>query len=120
LYRCGVAFSGIANLGDFARAMPPYWGPIRTRWLLRVGNVTADDALNRRLSPVFHAGKMQAPLLMGQGGNDVRVTKVGLLVAGGSGCSLHPAADGAGRQRRAGDKGGLLWVGLRLFSASCC
>lgn len=58
--------------------MPPYWGPIRNRWLLRVGDVTSDDALNRRLSPVFHAGSMRAPLLMGQGGNDVRVTQVGV------------------------------------------
>lgn len=78
LYRCGVAFSGISNLADFARSMPPYWGgPIRTRWLLRVGNVTADEKLNRRLSPVFHAGSVRAPLLMGQGENDVRVSQVG-------------------------------------------
>jgi dipeptidyl aminopeptidase/acylaminoacyl peptidase len=76
LYRCGVSFSGIANLADFARAMPPYWAPIRQRWLRRVGDVTSDDALNRRLSPVFHASKVRSPLLIGQGGNDVRVTQV--------------------------------------------
>jgi hypothetical protein len=56
--------------------MPPYWSPIKNRWLLRVGNVTADAALNRRLSPVFHARNVRAPLLIGQGGNDVRVSQV--------------------------------------------
>lgn len=76
LYRCGISFSGIANLADFARTMPPYWAPIKQRWLRRVGDVTADAALNRRLSPVFHASKIKAPLLIGQGGNDVRVTQV--------------------------------------------
>jgi dipeptidyl aminopeptidase/acylaminoacyl peptidase len=76
LYRCGVSFSGITNLADFALAMPPYWAPIKQRWLRRVGDVTSDAALNRRLSPVFHASKIKAPLLIGQGGNDVRVTQV--------------------------------------------
>jgi dipeptidyl aminopeptidase/acylaminoacyl peptidase len=79
LYRCGIAFSGMANLADFARAMPPYWGPIKNRWLLRVGNVTADEALNQRISPVFHAHNIRVPLLMGTGGNDVRVTQVRLM-----------------------------------------
>lgn len=41
-----------------------------------MGNVTADEALNRRLSPVFHAQNICAPVLIGQGGNDVRVTQV--------------------------------------------
>jgi hypothetical protein len=79
LYRCGIAFSGMANLADFARAMPPYWGPIRNRWVLRVGNVTADEALNRQISPVFHAHNIRVSLLMGTGGNDVRVTQVRLM-----------------------------------------
>jgi len=76
LYRCGISFSGIANLAQFARAMPPYWGPVKNRWLRRVGNVTADEALNNRLSPVFHAHVINAPVLIGQGGNDVRVGQV--------------------------------------------
>lgn len=78
LYRCGIAFSGMSNLASFVATMPQYWAPIRNRWLLRVGNVTGDAAVNRRLSPIFHANNIRAPLLIGQGSNDVRVAQVRL------------------------------------------
>lgn len=38
-----------------------------------VGDVIGDEALNRRISPVFHADRIRAPLLIGHGANDPRV-----------------------------------------------
>lgn len=87
LYKCGVSFSGIANLANFVQAMPPYWAILRNRWLWRVGNVTGDEVLNRALSPAFHAKNIKASLLMGQGSNDVRVVKVRFVNHKGVGIS---------------------------------
>lgn len=54
-------------------SIPAYWAPRRTRWLRRVGNVLEDDALNRRISPIYHVDRIEVPLLIGQGANDPRV-----------------------------------------------
>jgi dienelactone hydrolase len=39
----------------------------------RVGDCENDDALNRKVSPLFHVENIRAPLLIGQGANDPRV-----------------------------------------------
>ena len=39
----------------------------------RVCDVENDQALNERISPLYHADKIKAPLLIGQGANDPRV-----------------------------------------------
>ena len=39
----------------------------------RVGDVENDQELNERISPFYHADKIKAPLLIGQGANDPRV-----------------------------------------------
>ena len=39
----------------------------------RVGDVENDQALNEKISPFYHADKIKAPLLIGQGANDQRV-----------------------------------------------
>jgi dipeptidyl aminopeptidase/acylaminoacyl peptidase len=38
-----------------------------------MGDVTQDDDLNRRLSPLYHVDAIRAPLLIGHGANDPRV-----------------------------------------------
>lgn len=43
--------------------------------VLRVGDAENDQALNERISPVYHAKKIRAPLLIAQGSNDPRVKK---------------------------------------------
>jgi dipeptidyl aminopeptidase/acylaminoacyl peptidase len=40
-----------------------------------VGDPEKDEALLQRVSPVFHAARIQAPLLVAQGANDPRVKK---------------------------------------------
>lgn len=38
-----------------------------------IGDVERDEALNRRISPAFHADKVKVPLIIAQGANDPRV-----------------------------------------------
>ena len=38
-----------------------------------MGDVEHDDALNQKISPLYHADAIKAPLLIGQGKNDPRV-----------------------------------------------
>lgn len=73
LYACGVDVVGPSNLRTLLQSFPPYWAPRMKRWTSRVGDVLSDDALNQRLSPLFHVERIRAPLLIGHGANDVRV-----------------------------------------------
>jgi dipeptidyl aminopeptidase/acylaminoacyl peptidase len=73
LYACGIDSYGISDVGSFLRTMPPWWGPIRVRWLRRIG-VDPDDAeAVRRISPLYHVDKIKAKLLIFHGANDPRV-----------------------------------------------
>lgn len=73
LYRCAVAVVGPANVRTLFASFPPYWGPRKTRWIRRVGDVEKDDALNTRISPLFHADAIRVPVLLAYGANDPRV-----------------------------------------------
>ena len=44
------------------------------RWRRRGGDFDHDEELNRKVSPLYHVDKIRAPLLIGQGKNDPRVT----------------------------------------------
>jgi len=73
LYACGVDTCGISNVRTMFESMPDFWKPIKRRWVLRIGDAEHDDALNRKISPVFHADAIRAPLLIAHGVNDPRV-----------------------------------------------
>ncbi|MBI2571338.1 MAG: S9 family peptidase [Candidatus Schekmanbacteria bacterium] len=73
LYACGVDMFGPSNLRTLLASAPPYWELAKKESMLRIGDVEHDEALNRRLSPLFHVDAIRAPLLIGQGANDVRV-----------------------------------------------
>lgn len=73
VYTCGVDVVGPSNLRTLLESFPPYWAPRLRRWILRIGNVLEDEALNRRISPLFHAEAIRAPLFVLHGANDVRV-----------------------------------------------
>ncbi|HEY0783068.1 MAG TPA: S9 family peptidase, partial [Thermoanaerobaculia bacterium] len=74
LFACGVDGVGPADIATLFRSFPTYWDGILKRWRLRVGDPEADAALNRAISPLYHALGIRAPLLIGQGKNDPRVT----------------------------------------------
>jgi len=73
LYACGVDIVGPSNIKTLFGAIPPYWSTMKKQMQLRVGDVEADSLWNRKISPLFHAGAIRAPLLVGQGKNDPRV-----------------------------------------------
>jgi dienelactone hydrolase len=72
-YACGVALAAPVNLASLVGSVPPEWSPLRARLLQRIGDMEGDAALNRSLSPVFHADAIRAPLLLARGADDARV-----------------------------------------------
>jgi len=73
LFCCAVDIVGPSNTATSLKVMPSYWAPVKKRWVLRMGDAEHDDALNRKISPLFHVDKIRAPLLIGHGLNDPRV-----------------------------------------------
>ncbi len=77
LYTCGLSYVGPSNIITLINSIPPYWGPFKKFFLLRVGD--PDDPQDREMleaqSPFFHAERITAPLLVVQGANDPRVKK---------------------------------------------
>jgi dipeptidyl aminopeptidase/acylaminoacyl peptidase len=74
LFACGVDGVGPADLATLFRSFPSYWSNVMTRWRRRGGDFDHDEKLNREVSPLYHVDKIRAPLLIGQGQNDPRVT----------------------------------------------
>jgi dipeptidyl aminopeptidase/acylaminoacyl peptidase len=73
LYACGVDIVGPSNIKTLFASIPPYWAPIKSEFLMRVGDVENDPELNRKISPLFYADKIKVPLIIAQGANDPRV-----------------------------------------------
>lgn len=75
LYAAGVDIVGPSNIITLLNSIPAYWGPFRKQFLLRVGDPEdpEDEARLKAQSPLFHAERIRAPLLVIQGANDPRV-----------------------------------------------
>jgi dipeptidyl aminopeptidase/acylaminoacyl peptidase len=73
LYAAGVDYVGVSNLFTFMKTIPPYWKPYLEMMYEMVGNPEKDSVLLEEASPVFHADKIKAPLLVIQGRQDPRV-----------------------------------------------
>jgi len=74
MFACGVDGVGPGDLRTLFGSFPTYWDGILARWRRRVGDVEHDDAFNRERSPIYHVDAIRAPLLVGQGKNDPRVS----------------------------------------------
>jgi dipeptidyl aminopeptidase/acylaminoacyl peptidase len=74
LFACGVDEFGPADEAMGLRSFPKYWSNIVARWRRREGDVDHDGNWNRKISPLYHVDAIRAPLLIGQGKNDPRVT----------------------------------------------
>ena len=74
LFACGVDGVGPGDLATLFRSFPSYWSNIMTRWRRRAGDADHDAEWNRKISPLYHVDAIRAPLLIGQGKNDPRVT----------------------------------------------
>ena len=78
-FACGVDIVGPSSLVTLVESFPAYWGPfLESTWYKYVGNpedpAQREDMLNR--SAISRIDAIKAPLLIGQGENDPRVTKL--------------------------------------------
>lgn len=74
LFACGVDGVGPGDIATLFRSFPGYWSNITARWRRRAGDADHDEEWNRKISPLYHIDAIRAPLLIGQGKNDPRVT----------------------------------------------
>ena len=75
LYVCGVNYVGVSNLFTLLETIPPYWEPYREMIHEDTGHPVKDKEMLTKVSPVFHADKIKAPLFVVHGANDPRVKK---------------------------------------------
>jgi dipeptidyl aminopeptidase/acylaminoacyl peptidase len=75
-FAVGVDLYGVSNWVRTIQSTPAWWGPIREALFKEMGNPETDLEYLRRISPLFHADKIERPLLVLQGANDPRVLKV--------------------------------------------
>jgi dipeptidyl aminopeptidase/acylaminoacyl peptidase len=77
LYAAGVSLVGPSNLITLLNSIPPYWGPIKNIFNVRLGDPKdpADAERLRAQSPLFSAERITTPLLVAQGANDPRVNR---------------------------------------------
>jgi dipeptidyl aminopeptidase/acylaminoacyl peptidase len=73
VYRCAVDVVGPSNLITLIQSIPPYWEPMKRVFDLRVGDAAKEPDFLKSRSPLFHADKIEIPLLIAQGANDPRV-----------------------------------------------
>jgi len=67
LFACGIDFYGFADFKTFLQNTAPYRRPLR---IAEYGDPTKDAAFFDEISPLRHADKIKAPLLVVQGAND--------------------------------------------------
>jgi prolyl oligopeptidase PreP (S9A serine peptidase family) len=78
-FACGVDIVGPSSLVTLVESFPAYWGPsLEFTWYKYVGNPADEtaraDMFNR--SPISRVKDIKVPLLIAQGENDPRVTKL--------------------------------------------
>ena len=76
-FKVGVDLFGVANWLRTLKSIPPYWESFRKALYDEMGDpFTADSVRLRNISPLFNYQKINKPLLVFQGMNDVRVLPV--------------------------------------------
>jgi dipeptidyl aminopeptidase/acylaminoacyl peptidase len=75
-FKAGVDLFGISNWSRTLNNIPPWWEAFREALYKEMGDPKTDSARLRRISPLFNADKIKAPLMVLQGANDPRVLKI--------------------------------------------
>ena len=75
-FQIGINIFGVSNWLRTLKSIPPYWEAFREALYKELGNPETDEEYLRGISPLFHAEKIQRPLLVLQGANDPRVLKI--------------------------------------------
>jgi dipeptidyl aminopeptidase/acylaminoacyl peptidase len=72
LYNCVVVQHGLINFFSYTKDVPPYFKSRLKMMYEKVGNPETDADQFRAISPVFHADKINLPVIIFQGGRDPR------------------------------------------------
>jgi dipeptidyl aminopeptidase/acylaminoacyl peptidase len=75
-FKVGVDLFGISNWVRTLNSTPPWWGAMRDSLFAEMGDPRTDDERLRRISPLFNADRIKAPLMVLQGANDPRVLQI--------------------------------------------
>jgi dipeptidyl aminopeptidase/acylaminoacyl peptidase len=73
MFACIVDLFGWGDLVVALKNLPAYWGPRLAQWYERVGNPHTEPEFLWSRSPLSRIDDLCRPLLIAQGGNDVRV-----------------------------------------------
>lgn len=76
IFACAVDMFGPSSLITLVNNMPAYWESEREALYRSIGNPETDRELMEEKSPLYHADEIEIPLLIVQGGRDVRVTDI--------------------------------------------
>jgi dipeptidyl aminopeptidase/acylaminoacyl peptidase len=74
-FQVGVDLFGISNWVRTLTSIPPWWASFREALYAELGDPATDSVRLHRISPLFNAERIVAPLLVLQGANDPRVLK---------------------------------------------
>ncbi|MCK7595368.1 S9 family peptidase [Pseudomarimonas salicorniae] len=74
-FRVGVNIFGVSNWIRTLESIPPYWESFREALYKEIGNPETQRDFLIETSPLFHADKIDVPLMVLQGANDPRVIK---------------------------------------------
>ncbi len=76
-FKVGVNLYGVANWLRTLKSIPPYWESFRAALYDELGDPYTSDSIRlKKISPLFNYQKINKPMLVFQGANDVRVLPV--------------------------------------------
>lgn len=75
-FDAGIDIFGVTNWVRTLESIPAWWGAQRAALYDEMGDPANDATRHRAISPLFHANRIQRPMLVIQGANDPRVLKV--------------------------------------------
>lgn len=74
VYACAVDMFGPSSLITLVENSPTYWKPELAQLYQSIGDPAKDGEFMKSRSPLYYAENIRIPVLIAQGGNDVRVT----------------------------------------------
>ncbi len=75
-FEVGIDIFGVTNWLRTLESIPPWWESFREALYAELGDPETDRERLHAISPLFHADKIEKPLLVIQGANDPRVLQV--------------------------------------------
>ncbi|MFQ3174807.1 MAG: dipeptidyl aminopeptidase/acylaminoacyl peptidase [Flavobacterium sp.] len=76
-FKVGVDLFGVANWPRTLKSIPPFWESYRKALYDEMGDPYTSDSIRlKKISPLYNYNKINKPLLVFQGSNDVRVLPV--------------------------------------------